>query len=102
MTTWSLFVTAILQAFALPVLTVALILGLLDNLGFTSFFVPQNFDGNWIVNNFARRSAGGQPLLFQHLFLVLLAPGRLHHGVADDGHGLGYYRHPCPQTFVRL
>ena len=68
MTTWSLFVTAILQAFALPVLTVALIMGLLDNLGWTSFFVPQNFDGNWIVNNFARRSAGGQPLLFQHLF----------------------------------
>ena len=68
MTTWALFITAILQAFALPVLTVALILGLLDNLGLTGFFVPSNIRANWIINNVARHNAGGQPLMWQHLF----------------------------------
>jgi cytochrome c oxidase subunit 1 len=68
MAAWSLFITALLQAFALPVLTVALILGLLDNLELTGFFVPQNLEGNWIVNSHVRTAAGGQPLLWQHLF----------------------------------
>ncbi|HMP59715.1 MAG TPA: cbb3-type cytochrome c oxidase subunit I [Gemmatales bacterium] len=68
MATWAMFITAILQAFALPVLTVALIFGLLDNLGWTSFFVPANLDGNWIVNSHRRAATGGQPLLWQHLF----------------------------------
>jgi cytochrome c oxidase subunit 1 len=68
MATWSLFITAILQAFALPVLTVALIFGLLDNLELTAFFVPANLQGNWIVNSHVRFAAGGQPLLWQHLF----------------------------------
>jgi cytochrome c oxidase subunit 1 len=68
MTTWALFITAILQAFALPVLTVALIFGLLDSLQITGFFVPANLNGNWIVNNYTRQEVGGQPLLWQHLF----------------------------------
>jgi cytochrome c oxidase subunit 1 len=68
MATWSLFITAILQAFALPVLTVALIMGLTDNLELTTFFVPSNLDGNWIVNSYRRTATGGQPLLWQHLF----------------------------------
>ncbi len=68
MATWSLFITAILQAFALPVLTVALIFGLTDNLGLTSFFIPANLDANWIVNGYRREATGGQPLLWQHLF----------------------------------
>jgi cytochrome c oxidase subunit 1 len=68
MATWSLFITAILQAFALPVLTVALIFGLLDNLEITGFFVPSNLQGNWIVNSHVRTAAGGQPLMWQHLF----------------------------------
>lgn len=67
-TVWSLFITAILQAFALPVLTVALIMGLLDNCELTCFFVPHNLDANWIVNSYTRTAAGGQPLLWQHLF----------------------------------
>src|SRR5262249_29387881 len=40
MTIWGLFITAILQAFALPVLTVALILQLLDKTINTTFFLP--------------------------------------------------------------
>src|SRR5437868_8661446 len=40
LTIWALFITSILQAFALPVLTVALILQLLDKTFNTSFFLP--------------------------------------------------------------
>ena len=40
MTIWAMFITAILQAFALPVLTVALILQLLDKTINTTFFLP--------------------------------------------------------------
>src|SRR5262249_17976375 len=39
LTIWALFITAILQAFALPVLTVALILQLLDKTFNTCFFL---------------------------------------------------------------
>jgi cytochrome c oxidase subunit 1 len=65
MTIWALFITAILQAFALPVLTVALILQLLDKTINTSFFLPPGFlqFGNWYTG-----AGGGQPLLWQHLF----------------------------------
>jgi cytochrome c oxidase subunit I len=62
---WSLFITAILQAMALPVLTVALILQLLDRTIGTTFFLPPaglQF-GNWHST-----AGGGQPLLWQHLF----------------------------------
>jgi cytochrome c oxidase subunit 1 len=65
MSIWAMLITAILQAMALPVLTVALILQLLDKTINTSFFLPPaglNF-GNW-----ATASGGGQPLLWQHLF----------------------------------
>ena len=91
MTTWAMFITATLQAFALPVLTVALFLGLLDSLELTGFFVPSNLEANSIINGYPRtmshlfewlgmerfasrmttelgRPAGGQPLLWQHLF----------------------------------
>src|SRR5438046_779191 len=48
LTTWAMFITAILQAMALPVLTVALILQLLDKTINTSFFLPPagSFFGN--------------------------------------------------------
>src|SRR5579884_3632994 len=70
MTIWAMFITAILQAMALPVLTVALILQLLDKTINTNFFLP-NMDavhggltfGNWNTN-----PGGGQPLLWQHVF----------------------------------
>src|SRR5947209_1859672 len=64
MTIWALFITAILQAFALPILTVALILQTLDKtIGTTSFLPDGLVFGNWETG-----PGGGQPLLWQHLF----------------------------------
>lgn len=65
MTVWAMFITAILQAMALPVLTVALILQLLDKTIGTTFFLPPAGlpFGNWHTG-----PGGGQPLLWQHLF----------------------------------
>ena len=51
--TWALFITSILILLAIPVLTGALILLLFDQVLGTGFFLPE---------------AGGQPLLWQHLF----------------------------------
>lgn len=71
LTIWSMFITAILQSFALPVLTAAgfmLVFDRLNQLLPTSihsvFFVPAGI----IVNNAAPTVGGGQPLLWQHLF----------------------------------
>jgi cytochrome c oxidase subunit 1 len=64
MTVWALFITAILQAFALPVLTSALVLQLLDRTAGTNFFSPVG----WTVANAPPVVGGGGPILFQHLF----------------------------------
>ncbi|HMO13660.1 MAG TPA: cbb3-type cytochrome c oxidase subunit I [Pirellulaceae bacterium] len=64
MTIWTLLVTAILQAFTLPVLTVALVMQLADRLVGTSFFIPVSI----AVNSNDYSGAWGQPLLWQHLF----------------------------------
>ena len=64
MTVWAMFITAILQAFALPVLTSALIMQLLDRVAGTNFFSPVG----WTVANAPPVVGGGGPLLFQHLF----------------------------------
>jgi cytochrome c oxidase subunit 1 len=68
LTIWSLFIAALLQLFALPVLTAASIMQLLDRVVDTGFFTPTNL----VVNNSTPESlssaAGGQPLLWQHLF----------------------------------
>ncbi len=64
MTVWALFITAILQAFALPVLTSALVMQLLERTVGTNFFSPIN----WTVANAPATVGGGQPLLWQHLF----------------------------------
>ncbi|MBY0232085.1 MAG: cbb3-type cytochrome c oxidase subunit I, partial [Gemmataceae bacterium] len=65
MSIWAMFITAILQAMALPVLTVALILQLLDKTVGSTFFLPPAglAFGNWHTG-----PGGGQPLLWQHLF----------------------------------
>ena len=68
LTIWSMFITAILQAFALPVLTAAGFMQLFDRstlFGIHScFFIPDGL----VVNNAAPTVGGGQPLLWQHLF----------------------------------
>ena len=47
MTVWAMFITALLQAFALPVLTSALVMQLLDRTAGTNFFSPSG----WTVAN---------------------------------------------------
>jgi cytochrome c oxidase subunit 1 len=64
MTVWAMFITAILQAFALPVLTAALFMQVMDRTLGTSFFIGEGT----IVNNASAGAGGGQPLLWQHLF----------------------------------
>ena len=64
MTVWAMFITAILQAFALPVLTSALIMQTLDRIVGTNFFSPVG----WTVANAPPVVGGGGPLLYQHLF----------------------------------
>src|SRR5262245_30544336 len=64
LTIWAMFITAILQAFALPVLTAAGVMQLMDRLAGTGFFIPEGL----VVNNSTAYGGGGQPLLWQHLF----------------------------------
>ena len=64
MTIWAMFITAILQAFALPVLTAALFMQITDRELGTGFFVAEGA----AANNTVPQAGGGQPLLWQHLF----------------------------------
>jgi cytochrome c oxidase subunit 1 len=64
LTIWAMFITAILQAFALPVLTAAGLMQLADRVIGTGFFLPEGL----VVNNSAAATGGGQPILWQHLF----------------------------------
>lgn len=64
MTIWAMFITAILQAFALPVLTAAGFMMLTDRVLGTCFFTP----GGLIINNADPTIGSGQALLWQHLF----------------------------------
>ncbi|MGE3817810.1 MAG: cbb3-type cytochrome c oxidase subunit I [Isosphaeraceae bacterium] len=64
MSVWAMFITAILQAFALPVLTSALVMQLLDRVAGTNFFTPYD----WSIANGPSRVGGGQTILYQHLF----------------------------------
>src|SRR6195952_4733159 len=56
MTVWAMFITALLQAFALPVLTSALVMQLLDRTAGTNFFQPVG----WTVGNAPPVVGGGQ------------------------------------------
>jgi cytochrome c oxidase subunit 1 len=64
LTIWAMFITAILQAFALPVLTAAGLMLVLDRMVGTTFFTP----GSLVVNNAGATTGTGQVLLWQHLF----------------------------------
>ena len=65
---WALLIAALLQLFALPVLTSASILQILDREVGTGFFTPTNLVVNQMSPELAGAAAGGQPLLWQHLF----------------------------------
>lgn len=69
LTIWALFITAILQAFALPVLTAAGFMQLSDRMLGSVFFTPE-LDAvvGYAVNGKEVAVGGGQPLLWQHLF----------------------------------
>lgn len=64
LTIWAMFITAILQSFALPVLTAAGFMLVADRLLGTTFFIP----GGIVVNDADPTVGGGQTLLWQHLF----------------------------------
>jgi len=64
LTIWSMFITAILQSFALPVLTAAGFMLVSDRMLGTCFFIPSGI----VVNDTDPTVGGGQPLLWQHLF----------------------------------
>ncbi len=61
---WALFITAIIVLLATPVLASALILLLFDSTAGTSFFLPAGL----IIDGVPQPNAGGQALLWQHLF----------------------------------
>lgn len=64
MTIWAMLITAILQAFALPVLTASLLMLISDRVFNTGFFLAEGI----VANNEGMQSGGGQSLLWQHLF----------------------------------
>ncbi len=68
LTIWALFIAALLQLFALPVLTSASIMQILDRVADTGFFTPTNLVVNNLTPDATGAAAGGQPLLWQHLF----------------------------------
>jgi cytochrome c oxidase subunit 1 len=61
---WAIFITAIMTLLATPALAAALLLQLLDRTVGTNFFMPAGL----IVDGNPLPYAGGQPLLWQHLF----------------------------------
>lgn len=70
LTIWSFFFTAIIALLAFPVLLAAAILMLFDRNFGTSFFLSDIISNAGIVAD----NAGGNPLLFQHLFWFLGHP----------------------------
>ena len=74
LTIWAMFITAILQAFALPVLTAATIMQLLDKLAGTGFFFPADLILTNVPTGQSPPVGGGQALLWQHLFWVYSHP----------------------------
>ncbi|MEX1024582.1 MAG: cbb3-type cytochrome c oxidase subunit I [Planctomycetota bacterium] len=65
---WGLFIAALLQLFALPVLTAAGFMQLFDRIFDAGFFTPPDIVVNGFSAEAAGNAAGGHPLLWQHLF----------------------------------
>ncbi|MHC4449061.1 MAG: cytochrome c oxidase subunit I [Planctomycetota bacterium] len=66
LTVWSLFITAILQLLATPVLGSAMMLLIFERTSQGTFFLTENVIQNDTL--FRNAGANGQPLLYQHLF----------------------------------
>ncbi|MDR7482531.1 MAG: cbb3-type cytochrome c oxidase subunit I [Armatimonadota bacterium] len=69
LTIWGMFITALLMLLSFPVLTAAVVMLLFDRLAGTSFFVPEVVVGGQLLSH-----AGGNPILWQHLFWFLGHP----------------------------
>ena len=67
---WAMYATSLIFVLGTPVIAVTLLLLGLERLLHVGIFDP---------------AIGGDPLLFQHLVLVLFAPGRVHHDSAGNG-----------------
>lgn len=65
---WGLFIAALLQLFALPVLTAAGFMQLFDRIFEAGFFTPADVVINGYSAEASGNAAGGHPLLWQHLF----------------------------------
>ena len=65
---WGLLISALLQLFALPVLTAASFLQLFDRVFSAGFFTPPDLVVNNVNPESVGAAAGGHPLLWQHLF----------------------------------
>ena len=65
---WGLLISALLQLFALPVLTAAGFMQLFDRIFDAGFFTPTDTIVNGMSPEEAGQAAGGHPLLWQHLF----------------------------------
>ena len=94
MTIWAMFITAILQAFALPVLTAAGFMQLMDRTLGTGFFIPEG----WFANNTPMAGRRRAAAVVAAPVLVLFAPGRVHHDSAGDGHGLRHHQPASPAS----
>ena len=98
MTIWAMFITAILQAFALPVLTAAGFMQLLDRPGWHGLLHCRRRHGQQLGNGLWRWATAAVATLV----LVLQPPCCVHHDPACDGHGLRYSLCLCSQAAVRL
>jgi cytochrome c oxidase subunit 1 len=65
---WGLMIAALLQLFALPVLTAATFMQLFDRVFDAGFFTPTGVIINGTSPETLGNAAGGHPLLWQHLF----------------------------------
>ena len=84
---WTVLAAQLIQLFGLPALTAGAVMLLFDLTVGTSFFNP---------------ALGGDPVLYQHFFLVLLAPGSVCDYFADFWGVLRDFPGVCPQAVVWL
>ena len=102
LTIWSMFITAILQAFALPVLTAGRLHAALRSIDIprhSQLLLHSGRPGHQQRRSNRRRwttAVVAAPVL------VLLAPGGLHHAAAGNGYGVGHAGLHVPQAGLWL